>query len=714
MELTKAFISSLISSASYYRKTKEDEPNKLSLVFEDETDGKNILKKALLYEAYQGYIQEVNPNSVDDYSLLVVNLDTDPGIVVSTESDEGRIEVAYPNKESRMFNINEITLHPCPIPYDRHISALDKFSCDDNIRKTICKGEASLKARVRGDLKNVSDPLNVLSLVQLKEQCKFANLPQYGTKQKLIDRLKTNKVDLEPLIYSKGIRLIHGPPGTGKTHKIITDLKQMLMIYPKDKFLICATSNVGTVNLYTRSRDAGVKCSLIIREDKIPENTCTVEEIESWNTNDQVIFSTVSTRSGSKLKNVNFNVIFLDEAAQCQEAWFWGLLRQQTHSVIMAGDPYQLPALVSNRGISLNHHRSCMERLLVLDYESTLLNVQRRMHPDIVQFPNSEFYASKLKTVFPNLEEIDQPYQIIDINSSEQKVGTSYKNEVEAKIIQLLYNRYKKTYGSVVVIAPYKAQCAAIKKLDPAIEVHTVDSYQGKEAECVLLTTVRSGTEVGFWGDCRRLNVGLTRAKKVLRIVGSVKTWKHCNIMRRLAKDGEERQIIKQLAVQELLNLGVPIQMQDAEKYVKDLPWGHHLEISSKSRKRDDFHLARAIIKLAQGSKRNYQSGIQSFEDGGVITKWSVEICETYNIQHLKIWDVIKQGDAFHDEANIISSFKKRGTEWNNSCVYGEKPKTFESLPFKGYKVIKEDINPHQHHNNQRKHALNMMKEFGR
>ena len=88
----------------------------------------------------------------------------------------------------------------------------------------------------------------------------------------------------------------------------------------------------------------------------------------------------------------------MDEAAQCQEAWIWGLLRPEVKYIYMAGDPNQLPALVSEEGLKLNHGRSLMERLMEMNYKTELLNTQRRMHPRIVEFSNLTYYQGKLKT----------------------------------------------------------------------------------------------------------------------------------------------------------------------------------------------------------------------------------------------------------------------------------------------------------------------------
>ena len=81
-------------------------------------------------------------------------------------------------------------------------------------------------------------------------------------------------------------------------------------------------------------------------------------------------------------------------------------------------------------------------------------------------------------------------------------------------------------FDNIVIISPYKAHCQYLKNIsNNDIEIHTLDSFQGREADVILLNTVRTGNSVGFWNDYRRLNVGMTRAKHVLRIIGSTDTW---------------------------------------------------------------------------------------------------------------------------------------------------------------------------------------------
>ena len=66
-----------------------------------------------------------------------------------------------------------------------------------------------------------------------------------------------------------------------------------------------------------------------------------------------------------------------------------------------------------------------------------------------------------------------------------------------------------------------------IWNLDKLAEINTVDSFQGREKEIIIISWVRAGgegTSIGFLNDFRRMNVAITRAKNHLFIVGHSKT----------------------------------------------------------------------------------------------------------------------------------------------------------------------------------------------
>ena len=285
--------------------------------------------------------------------------------------------------------------------------------------------------------------------------------------------------------------------------------------------MVCAASNIGVLNLYNRAKTFNIKGSLVLSNNKLAKVSET-EELSWIPKTDQIVFCTVSMRYGSILRNINFDTILMDEAAQCQESWSWGLLRNELKHIYLAGDPHQLPAVVSKDGNKLNHSRSLMTRLMALGYPSILLDIQRRMHPDIVEFSNTTFYDNKLKTEYKKSDIKFKPFDIINIKGDEERIGTSYQNKEEAKKVIELVKKFN--IEDTVIISPYQAQCKLLKQMNNNLNIHTVDSFQGREADVVILTTVRSGNKIGFWEDYRRLNVGLTRARHVLRIVGNVET----------------------------------------------------------------------------------------------------------------------------------------------------------------------------------------------
>jgi len=75
------------------------------------------------------------------------------------------------------------------------------------------------------------------------------------------------------------------------------------------------------------------------------------------------------------------------------------------------------------------------------------------------------------------------------------------------------------------------------------VTVATVDSSQGSESDVVIVSFVRSGLGgVGFLEDARRINVGLTRARKRLVCVGDLKMIERGRVLRSLVGNIRERE----------------------------------------------------------------------------------------------------------------------------------------------------------------------------
>lgn len=81
--------------------------------------------------------------------------------------------------------------------------------------------------------------------------------------------------------------------------------------------------------------------------------------------------------------------------------------------------------------------------------------------------------------------------------------------------------------------------------------VSTVDSYQGRQLDVIILSCVRanrSAAGVGFVADMRRMNVSITRAKRALWILGSAATLHHSPVWAALLDDARRRGLLIQKA----------------------------------------------------------------------------------------------------------------------------------------------------------------------
>ncbi|MBC7852491.1 MAG: DNA-binding protein, partial [Pirellulaceae bacterium] len=220
--------------------------------------------------------------------------------------------------------------------------------------------------------------------------------------------------------------------------------------------------------------------------------------------------------------------------------------------LVLAGDHCQLPpTVVSQAAARQGLARSLMERLIgeLGSGISHRLTIQYRMHSAIMGFSSQEFYESSLIAdasvaghLLSDLPGIvatpltTSPLEFIDT------AGASYDEELEpdgesrfnAAEADLVGRRVQALLeaglaaSDIAVIAPYAAQVRLLRERLPleGLEVDTVDGFQGREKEAVVISLVRSNTqgEVGFLADTRRMNVALTRARRKLIIIGDSAT----------------------------------------------------------------------------------------------------------------------------------------------------------------------------------------------
>lgn len=283
----------------------------------------------------------------------------------------------------------------------------------------------------------------------------------------------------------------------------------------------------------------------------------------------KVVLSTLHGAGGYQLRQAQFDVVIIDEASQALEAQCWVPLLS-AKKAILAGDHLQLPPTVKSTNTKVKAESkgkaggnikeveaqtkpegqatletTLFDRLLHLHGGSIkrMLTIQYRMHEKINAFPSNELYQSKLvadEAVRDHLlsgikgvkqtEDTSEPLIFYDTQGGDfpekaeeedldknacRSLAESKSNELETTVV---VSHVKRLIAAgvknedIAVITPYNAQVGllsqSIKEPYPGIELGSVDGFQGREKEAVIVTLVRSNAEkeVGFLSERRRLN----------------------------------------------------------------------------------------------------------------------------------------------------------------------------------------------------------------
>jgi len=220
---------------------------------------------------------------------------------------------------------------------------------------------------------------------------------------------------------------------------------------------------------------------------------------------------------------------------------------------VLAGDHKQLPPTILSekaRGLSKTLFEGLIERH---PNKSEMLTVQYRMNEKLMKFPSMEFYDGRIEAhegvrnitladlgvsepeFWDFWNEVLTPKNVLvfidtskrgDRFERQRRGSNSRENPLEAKVVAKTVERLLEMGVRpewIGVITPYDDQRDLISSMvGEDVEVKTVDGYQGREKEVIILSLVRSNErgELGFLTDLKRLNVSLTRAKRKLIAVG--------------------------------------------------------------------------------------------------------------------------------------------------------------------------------------------------
>lgn len=303
---------------------------------------------------------------------------------------------------------------------------------------------------------------------------------------------------------------------------------------------------------YQREREARVEAGKLFADARRLERQAVDDVLERT----RVLCGTLTGYERELPPGARFDVLVIDEASQAlTPALLLGLPR--AGRIVLAGDHRQLPPTVlslqaQKLGLSVTTFDELMTREDASSY-AHMLTVQHRMHESLMAFPSARFYDNQLiahdDVALHSLEDLDltdgewvmpeRPLDVIDtagasLEERRSEGSESRDNPGEAALIERAVRALVDaglTPREVGVIAPYAAQVgflsAALSDLvEEGLEVDTVDGFQGREKQAIIVSCVRSNAsgEVGFVSDPRRMNVAITRARRKLYVVGDSAT----------------------------------------------------------------------------------------------------------------------------------------------------------------------------------------------
>ena len=345
--------------------------------------------------------------------------------------------------------------------------------------------------------------------------------------------------------------LIQGPPGTGKTTAIVESIRRILSRNPNASILLSSHSNdavdTGQERLLGFSH---VRQARIAEPGKVPRRIRPTlvegDDLEPYN----LIAGTCNRLAiDSRLRFKVFDWLILDEANKVRANEALALMPLAKRWV-MIGDLKQLPPVMEEAASTFKVEQPLDEVVRDDSFygwiwdkvpagSRIMLPRQYRMREPIGRVVSDLFYDAKLIHEAPHPRmplpwPFDRELVWVDTGAQDEyrDAQRSVANEFEVAlckdITSIIRRRVRKS--KLAVIAMYNSQVnrlqSALKGIVPPDDIESVDAFEGRESDGVILSLVRSNDRaaIGFLNDPNRVNVAISRAKKLLVIVGDSKT----------------------------------------------------------------------------------------------------------------------------------------------------------------------------------------------
>ncbi|KAG1656161.1 DNA replication ATP-dependent helicase/nuclease DNA2 [Nymphon striatum] len=390
-------------------------------------------------------------------------------------------------------------------------------------------------------------------------------------------------------LMSENYVLIKGMPGTGKTSTIVS-LIQILQLV-NQTVLVTAYTHSAVDNILLKLKQEGFtdfvrlgKFSRIHKEiqpfssETLTEKFTSVQELTKFYESKGVVATTCLGSNHVLFRRRKFDVCIVDEASQVLLPSCLGPLFHATKFVLV-GDPKQLAPLVQNKVAEKLGMSECLFSRLYRESSAVDLHLQYRMNCEITRISNELTYDGCLQCgseaidratlkLSPSLSiaetwlhdcfNEDMSKSVILLNTDSVPLpqcqdhhGYIYNSGEAEIVLQLCSNGVDQ--ADVGIIAPYRRQVLLLKKSVcknemKDLEVNTVDQYQGREKQIIIISCVRTTlgdkSAAGILHDFRRLNVAITRAKQKLFIIGSKSTLMSLEPFKKLLSILHNEQII--------------------------------------------------------------------------------------------------------------------------------------------------------------------------